>query len=149
MAAAMSGKVTAVAAEDYFYIPIWGAIMKRYGIIPIRRKIHDQAMRSMEAAKDAMLQGTSILMFPEGTRTKTGELQPFKIGAFKLALNAHPTIVPMAIIGAYEAKNCNSFFVRPGKIRCRFGRQILPEEYSEKDPTELSDLVRQEILSLS
>ncbi len=147
--AALSGRVTAVAAEDYFSIPIWGAIMRRYGVIPIQRKIHEKAMDSMGFAEQSLCSGTSIIICPEGTRTKTGRVEKFKSGAFHLAHNAQPVIVPLAIVGSFEARNRNSWLIRPGLLRLRFGRPILPEQYEGLSPAEISDLVRQEIIFIS
>lgn len=146
--AAMPARVTAVAAEDYFWIPVWGALMRRYGIIPIKRKVHDRAMESMAEAVKAVRQGTSLIMLPEGTRTPDGEVQEFKKGAFYLALEAEPTIVPLAIIGAYQARNRNSWLIRPGVIRLRFGQPIAPEQYHEDTPAGLAGWLRMEISAL-
>lgn len=147
--AIMPARVTAVAAEDYFWIPIWGALMRRYGIIPIKRKIHDKAMESMAEAVKAVQGGTPLIMCPEGTRTPDGEVKEFKKGAFYLALEARPVIVPMAIVGAYEARNRKRWLIRPGIIRLRIGLPLMPEQYEDIGPADLADFIREKVISLS
>ena len=146
--AAMPARVTAVAAEDYFWIPVWGALMRRYKIIPIKRKVHGQAMESMAKAAEAVQSGTSLIMCPEGTRTPDGKVKEFKKGAFHLALQAKPAIVPLAIVGAYGARNSQSWQIRPGVIKLRFGKPIFPEEYQRLDAEQLSQLVKDRIIAL-
>ena len=144
----MPARVTAVAAEDYFWIPVWGALMRRYKIIPIKRKVHGQAMESMAKAAEAVQSGTSLIMCPEGTRTPDGKVKEFKKGAFHLALQAKPAIVPLAIVGAYGARNSQSWQIRPGVIKLRFGKPIFPEEYQRLDAEQLSQLVKDRIIAL-
>jgi 1-acyl-sn-glycerol-3-phosphate acyltransferase len=66
----------------------------------------------------------TIIMFPEGTRSKTGELQPFKKGAFVLAIQTGAEIVPTAVLGSRAVMRKHSLLIRPGTITIRFGEPI-------------------------
>ncbi len=96
--------ITAVGAIEQFRYPIWGTIMRKYGVIPIIRQELKQAMHSLSKAEKGLNKGISFLISPEGTRTLTGELGQFKKGPFHLAKNTGATIVPIGLIGAFEAK---------------------------------------------
>ncbi len=76
-------------------------------------------------------------MFPEGTRSPTGELQRFKKGAFVLALKAGVPVVPVAVVGSREVMPKGGWRVRPGRIRIRFGEAIPTDEYTMESRDEL------------
>jgi 1-acyl-sn-glycerol-3-phosphate acyltransferase len=88
-------------------------------------------------------------MCPEGTRTSDGQIGEFKKGAFYLALKARPVIVPLAIVGAYEARNRKSWFIRPSIIRLRIGQPLMPEQYEDIGPANLADFIREKVISLT
>lgn len=83
-------------------IPIWGWALLVSPYIIINRSNAAQAKKSLTHAADVIRGGGSVLLFPEGTRSATGELQPFKRGAFHLAYESGAKIIPMAIRGSYE-----------------------------------------------
>ncbi|MFA5029483.1 MAG: lysophospholipid acyltransferase family protein [Patescibacteria group bacterium] len=120
--AVLKGRFTGVAAQEYFFWPLWGTIMRWHNIIPIKRKCHDEAIESMRRAEEAIKNGWSIGGFPEGTRSKTGELQPFKKGLFYVAKATGAPIVVIAIKGAYRAKSRVGWCVRPGVITATIGK---------------------------
>ena len=140
--------ITAVGAIEQFKYPIWGAIMKQYGIIPIVRKDIKKALNSLVKAEEALNNGVSFLIAPEGTRTLTGEMNPFKKGPFHLAKNTGATIIPVAIIGAFKAKKKKDWRLTPGKLIARFGSPILKEEFKNLSVEETRDLVRDRIQQL-
>ena len=140
--------ITAVGAIEQFRYPIWGYIMKQYGIIPIVRKDIKKALTSLIKAEEALNIGISFLISPEGTRTLTGELGPFKKGPFHLAKNTGTTIVPIGLIGAFEAKKKKDWRLTPGKLITRFGVPIQKDEFENLSVEETRDLVRTRIQQL-
>jgi 1-acyl-sn-glycerol-3-phosphate acyltransferase len=137
--------ITAVGAIEQFKYPIWGYIMKQYGIIPIVRKDIKKALSSLSKAEDALNSGVSLLISPEGTRTLTGEMSPFKKGPFHLAKNTGATIIPVGIIGAYKAKKKKDWVLTPGKLITRFGIPIEKKDFENLSVEETRDLVRDRI----
>jgi 1-acyl-sn-glycerol-3-phosphate acyltransferase len=92
-----------VGKEELFKMPVLGWAFKFSGDIPLRRGDGESVRTTMDACRDSLAAGISIMMFPEGTRSKTGELLPFKDGAFRLAIEAGVPVLPLAISGT---KNC-------------------------------------------
>ena len=120
-----------VAKEELFRIPLFGAAMKRAGYIPLDRSDGRKALKSMKQAAERIAGGASVVIFPEGTRTKDGSLLPFKRGAFLLAAKAGVPIVPFTINGSREVNPPNRLELYPGTISVSFAEQIpsagLPE----------------------
>ncbi len=94
------------------------------GFVPLERGNRDQSLPAIEQAAEALRDGNSFLIFPEGTRSRTGTLLPFKKGGFIMALKGQAPIVPVAISGAREAMRKGSFVIRPVRIEIRFGAPI-------------------------
>lgn len=140
--------ITAVGAVEEFRWPIWGAVGKKYGIVPIERSNLNNAVHSLKNVENAIQKGVSFLIAPEGTRTKTGELDQFKKGPFHLSKNTAVSIVPVAIIGSFEAKPKNDWRLKPGIITTRFGDVIHHDKYDNMSIGELRDYVRGKITEL-
>ncbi len=92
-----------VGKEELFKMPVLGWAFKFSGDIPLRRGDGESVRATMDACRESLANGISIMMFPEGTRSKTGELLPFKDGAFRLAIETGVPVLPLAISGT---KNC-------------------------------------------
>ena len=140
--------VTAVAAIEVFKYPIWGYIIKKYGVIPIIRQKIRKAIGSLNLAEKAIKDGTSFLISPEGTRTTTGEIGPFKKGPFHLVKNTKVTIVPIGLIGGFKAKKKSDWRINPGVLTIVFGKPIHSNEYQELNIEELQSLVLKRIIAL-
>jgi 1-acyl-sn-glycerol-3-phosphate acyltransferase len=140
--------ITAVAAIEQFRYPLWGQIIKQYGVIPIIRQRLKDALNSLSLAEKALKSGVSFLISPEGTRTTTGVLSPFKKGPFHLAKNTGATIIPVGLVGAYRAKKKNDWRLTPGIIITRFGDPILQKEYENLTVDGVKDLVNNRIQKL-
>ena len=140
--------VTVVGALEQFRWPIWGTVGRNYGAIPIVRKQIKKALNALDTAEEVIKKGVSIMIAPEGTRTITGEINDFKKGPFHLAYNTEVTIVPIGLIGAFEAKNKSDWRLKPGIIIARFGEPILSKNYSGLAVEEIRDLVRDRIKEL-
>jgi 1-acyl-sn-glycerol-3-phosphate acyltransferase len=88
-----------IAKEELFKLPLIGWMMKFGGDIPLRRGDRASVQQMMAEATNTLRHGLSIMMFPEGTRSATGELGPFKDGAFQLAIDAGVPVLPLAVAG--------------------------------------------------
>ena len=95
-----------IAKQELFKIPVFGWSMRRGGYIPLDRGDGRKALKSMDDAAAQIRAGASVILFPEGTRTRTGQLLPFKRGGFLLAVKAGVPVVPVSIVG--------SFAINPG-----------------------------------
>jgi len=116
-----------VAAEYNFTILFWSSIARRFGAVPIERKNLTEAKNSLRQLEqfikpEGELEAkNSALIFPEGTRTLDGHLQPMKKGAFHVAINTGAVIVFCGIRNAYEHYNRNTWLIRPGIITWVWG----------------------------
>ena len=106
-----------LAKEELFRIPLFGIAMRRSGYIPVNRSNHKKAIQSMAEAARRISEGTSVIVFPEGTRSVDGTLLPFKKGGFLLAIDAAAPIVPVAIRGSHDVMPKYSHWIRGGRIR--------------------------------
>jgi len=113
-----------VAKEELFQIPVFGNAMRRAGYIPLDRSDGRKALKSMRLAAERIAAGTSVVIFPEGTRTLDGSLLPFKRGAFLLAARAGVPIVPFTINGSMERNPRNRIELYPGTISVSFASPI-------------------------
>ena len=105
-------------------------------------------MRSLEAGARSIRAGNSFLIFPEGTRSKTDDLLPFKKGGFVMALKAQAPIVPIAVRGGRAALRKGSWIIRPVTVRIRVGPPIETSDFTAGQRDELIHRVRQAIEAL-
>lgn len=108
-----------VAKEELFRIPALGWAMAAAGFVSIDRGNRSKAIRSLELAAQKIRAGRSLVLFPEGTRSRSGELAPFKKGPFHLAIQAGVPLVPIAIKGSGRVLAPHSIHVRPGPVEVR------------------------------
>lgn len=146
--AAVRHYFTGVGAYEQFSYPMWGFLVKKYGVIPIVRQKLDNAITSLEKAEEAVRSGLSLMIAPEGTRTLTGSLNVFKKGPFHVAMNTKITIVPIGLVGAYDAKNKNDWRIKPGVLTTVIGDPIPYDEYKDLSLDELRSMVRVKIANL-
>ncbi len=105
-------------------LPILGRGFDVVGFVPIERENRERATQAIETGVEAVRGGDSLLMFPEGTRSRTGELLPFKRGAFVLAIKGQVPVVPLAIYGADRAMRKGSPLIWPTTVRVHFGAPV-------------------------
>ena len=113
-----------IAKKELFSIPVLGQAMHRIGYIPIDRSHGRQALKSLDEAAKQIAAGTSVLIFPEGTRCADGFLHEFKTGAVLLAIKAGVPIVPIGFNGSYEVLPKGKLLPKSGKITIRVGPPI-------------------------
>lgn len=105
-------------------LPVLGRVLEAGGFVAVQRENRDAAFASIEHAAQSIRDGNSFLIFPEGTRSKTDELLPFKKGGFVMALDAQAPIVPVAIMGGRTAMRKGSAIVRPVHVTVRIGQPV-------------------------
>ena len=135
-----------LAKEELFHLPILGPAMSATGYIRIDRSDHRKALESMNQAAVRVKNGTSIVIFPEGTRSLDGVLQEFRKGGFMLAIKSQQPIVPVSISGSYPIlPKKGDWAIHPGRIDITIGNPIPTGGCSMKDRDRLMEEVRQAI----
>ena len=129
-------------------IPVLARAFRMAGFIPIDRHNKEAAMRSIDQGAASLRAGHSFLIFPEGTRSKTDELLPFKKGGFRMAIKAGAPIVPVAISGGRAAMVKGSAIIRPVTLTVRIGNPVETRDVHVEDRDKLIERVRQQIATL-
>ena len=129
-------------------LPVLGAVMIAGGFVPVERDRKEASMASIERAAESIRAGNSFLIFPEGTRSRTAEMLPFKKGGFIMAIEAQAPIVPVAVSGGRAAMQKGSWFVRPVMVDVRIGAPVETAGMSVDDRDELIEIVRARIEEL-
>lgn len=128
-------------------IPFLGLALKRAGHIAIPRDNPRKAIRSMNEVSEKIKSGTSVLIFPEGTRSVDGRLQTLKKGGFHMAIKSGCDIVPVAISNSYRIVTKGSLKINKGSFDIHFGEPISIKGYERKNMPDLMERVRGAILS--
>lgn len=134
-----------VAKKSLFSIPIVGWAMTLGGHVAIEREKAGRAYRSIERAALKVKRGTSVLIFPEGTRSVTGQMLPFKRGGFTLAAKSGVPIVPVVLTGTAGIMKKGGFSVNPSDVEVLIGEPI---ETSGVDDKELRERTREALVAL-
>ena len=138
-----------LAKRGLFQIPLLGTHLARAGHVPVPRDDARAAVKSMTTAAQIIRErGTSLLIFPEGGRSHTGELQSFKEGAAYIAIRAGVPLVPIALQGTREVLAYGSGHVRSGAVTMRIGDPIPTGQASLRDRDRLTQELRQRIVAL-
>jgi len=134
-----------IAKKELFRIPIFGQAMRKVGFISIDRSRGRDALKSLFMAAQRIADGSSVLIFPEGTRSKNGKLQPFKAGAFLLAIKSGVPVIPIGINNATALLPKGTLLPHPGEIVIRIGEPIPTDGYRTKDKQELALLLHKRV----
>ncbi len=140
--------VRGVEAAEHFHWPVFGWAIRRAGNIPINRKDVHAAIPSAKEAAKQLREGLSIIILPEGGRTRTGQMKPFKKLPFHLAKEGGVPIVPIGVSGLFQVLKKGNWIITPQPVRVRFGVPIEPETIGELTIPELRDMVRKRIEAL-
>lgn len=138
---AIPRRIAVLVKESLFKWPIVGQAFVLARFIPVRRDIREAAIASVEKAVEAMKDGQSFLIYPEGTRSPDGRLQEFKKGAVVLAIKAGVPIVPVLCSGAHRIMAKRSLVISPGEILIEFLAPIDAAKYSWEERDALNQLV--------
>ena len=149
LAAFVPGRYVFVAKKEVERIPVFGAAVRACGHIYIDRGDKTRALASLDIARKRLEEAAPTgIIFPEGTRSNTGELGPFKKGAFVLAIQTGASVVPAAIFGSREVMKRGSFLINSGIVRVHFGEPIQVGGYSMASRSKLTHRAQQVVSEL-
>lgn len=138
---AIPRRIAILLKKSLFKWPIVGQAFQLAHFIPVERSRHESAIASLEKAIQAMREGQSFLIYPEGTRSPDGRLQEFKKGAVVMAIKSGVPIVPVACSGAHRVMEKRSLVIHPGDILVEFLDPIDSSGYSFDRREELNRFV--------
>ena len=128
--------------------PVMGTVFDVGGFVPVDRADRERAMASIAMGAASLRSGNSFLIFPEGTRSRTGDLLPFKKGGFIMAIEAQVPVVPVAVRGGRDAMRKGSAIVRPVHVSVRIGKPVPTSGLTLADRDQLIARVRAEVQNL-
>lgn len=136
-----------IAKQELFRIPILAQAMRIAEFIPVDRKGQEAGKKAIERAVQLIREKKqSFLIFPEGTRSRDGQLQKFRRGGFYLALQSETPILPVSIVGSYELMSKGAFFTKRGSIKVAFHSPISISGHDESSMPRLIEAVRSVIV---
>jgi len=136
-----------LAKKELFHIPLFGHAMARVGYISIDRSNRKEAFKSLDIAAEKIRNGVSVVIFPEGTRSREFKVNQFKKGGFVLAVDAQVPIIPILIDGTWHIMSKNGLRIKPGKVFLEIMEPVETSEYSRKTKNDLMEKVRRIISS--
>lgn len=124
--------------ESHFRVPVYGWLMKRFGNVPVPEVSRPSDLKRMWRLTRAALDGgVSLVVFPEGGRTITGRVGPFREGVFRMAQDFGTPITPVSIVGAFTFNRKTSWILRPSTITVWLHETIETQDYSKREVPEL------------
>ena len=135
-----------ILKRELMRIPLLGPAMKGAKYIAIERDDPRKAVQSMNQAAQQIKQGASVLIFPEGTRSRDGRLQPFKKGGFSLAVKAGCDIVPVVIRGSARIASKGSLRIQKGWVEMHIESPVRVSGRTKRDVPRIMEQVRDEML---
>lgn len=148
LSATLPDSVRFVAKKELFKIPLLGPAMRSAGHIPIDREARKKAFEAYNEAARTIKRGVTPVVFPEGTRSRTGELLPFKNAPFGLAIAAQVPVVPIYVHHTFEILPKGAWRLRPRPIRLLIGKPISTTGLGPEDRERLRDEVRAAMVAL-
>lgn len=134
-----------LSKESVFRIPLLGWLMRTAGDIPVTRGDKDSAREALEQMRRRLLEGASVVVFPEGTRSDDGSIAPFREGAFRLAIELGVDVVPLAIRGTETALPKHSLVFAPTSATVTVLEPVETAGSTAEDAPALAERVRREI----
>ena len=135
-----------LAKAELYRIPLFGYAMKRADYISIDRSDRKSAIESLNKAVNIIRDGVSVIIFPEGTRSNTNNVQPFKKGGFFLAVDSGVPIIPVIIHGTGRIMPKKKMLIKPGNVTLEIKKPINSSDYTRKTKDNLIEKVREVIL---
>ncbi len=137
-----------IAKKELFTVPVWGRAMRAAGDIPVDRSRGREALKSLAEAASRIASGTSVVIFPEGTRSPDGRLGKFKSGGMALAIKAGVPVVPVAVKGTHAVLPKGSLIARPGPVTVSVGEPVEVSPFGPRQKQELADRIQVEVAKL-
>jgi 1-acyl-sn-glycerol-3-phosphate acyltransferase len=137
-----------IAKQELFRYPFLGWHLRRSRQIPVDSSSAASSMRSLNRAAESLRGGMPMVVFPEGGRSASGQVQPFLSGAFYVAIKTQVEIIPIAIVGTYEMLPINSFHIRPRPLKMLVGDPIPTQGYTTRDMEKLAAVVQKAVEDL-
>ena len=134
-----------LAKVELFKIPIFGRAMRKAGYISIDRYNRESAFKSLHVAANKIKSGVSVLIFPEGTRSRDGKIRPFKKGGFVLAIDSGVPIVPVVITGTRSIMTKGKFRINAGHVNMVIHKPIDSSAYTRETKEAFMQSVRRVI----
>ncbi len=136
-----------LAKKSLFRIPFFGWAIKVLGYLPVERKDPKDGLKSILACIETFKRGYSLVIFPEGTRSPSGELLPFKLGGFLIPLKTKAKVVPLAIWGTFYILPKGKIWFKTShkEVKVFIGEPIETSSFGLKDKDKLSLIVRERI----
>jgi 1-acyl-sn-glycerol-3-phosphate acyltransferase len=138
-----------IVKEEFFSIPFLGLTVKSSGQIPLDRKHPRKGLRSIKQAADLLKKGLSIVVFPEGTRSRDGKVHEFKATLFVLPIRTGTPVVPVLIEGTFQALRRGSVLLKRSPITVTFRDPIPADSFSDKGRALYAEKVRQSLIGSS
>jgi 1-acyl-sn-glycerol-3-phosphate acyltransferase len=136
--------VRGLELESHFSVPVYGWLMKRFGNVPVPDvRTPSGLKRTYRLAREALENGTSLVVFPEASRTLDGSVGRFESGVFRMALNLGYPIVPMSVVHAFRWKRKGSHLLRPATVVVHIHATIETAGLGRADLHALRDRVRE------
>jgi 1-acyl-sn-glycerol-3-phosphate acyltransferase len=132
-----------IIKEEIYSIPLLGLLLRRSGQIALDRKNASKALRSLSEAADLLKENISVVVFPEGTRSPSGDIQEFKTALFRLPIRSRIPVVPILIEGTFEALKRGSMLLNPVPLRLTFYDPMPPDSFEVHDRDIYAAQVRQ------
>ncbi len=135
-----------VVKKELFEYPFLGMAMRKAGYISIDRENSRRALKSLKDARDRFKTGCSVVVFPEGTRSLTGQVGPFKRGSLLLATSIGIPVVPVSIKGTFSILRKGSFLIHPTQVQVVIHPPIPTSGLSPKEQKALTEEIRRIII---
>jgi len=129
-----------IIKKELFKVPFFGWYLKKAGYLSVDRGAGEKAHKMFSQAENVLRSGENILIFPEGTRTLTGQIQSFKRGSLLLAFKAKVKVVPIAIAGSFNIMPPKSIIYRIVPVTIRIGKPVSLEKYGSNYEKALEDI---------
>ncbi|HUX10444.1 MAG TPA: lysophospholipid acyltransferase family protein [Terriglobia bacterium] len=136
-----------LAKRGLFHVPFLGWHLRRSGHIPVDRGRPREALKGFDQAAKRIKEGRPVVVFPEGSRSRTNEMLPFKSGTFYLAILSGVPVIPMTLVGSREVLEPDSLHIHAGRVRVIIHKAISTAGLNIHDVSDLSRRVREQIVA--
>ncbi len=148
LVSALPAPLIFIVKDELRRVPLLGWALRAMGMIFVPRDQRRRSLRNLELCRRRVADGMSVMIFPEGTRSRDGRLGPFRSGGFLAAIDAGVPLVPIALDGPGRILPADSLHLRPGPIRVAVGRPIMTAGLGHGDRRALAREVRERVVDL-